>query len=426
MKNKIYIGVLVYSKIGTDTSILLDEFKFFNNFQKINEDCEFIFISLSPKITKSIQENSDLLEFPIKIINIYNKGDFYKLNNLSGAFSYMTRMSFFGGEVNKPTIFNYDICSYVTNELNLPLFIRTPDSEYPYYDYKNLIHVRCTAHSKELIEKFIEKNGEDIKKMPEKYINYDNVYFLANGSSKIYDWVPDIAYYDIHVRNRILDPIKISKNTFYIPDNILFNLDLNYKRYNYLEKKSTVNKFIFIGYINGSVAYKRKKILKKIFAKNTKHIPTDIISPGANLLEIDRPDVNLIDGKIKGDKFFETLNSYLAYIFIGKGNPINKYINKTVYDCISARCPIIVYSHCDKSGLIFEDKEFYFSNEDELLEIYNKLQDPLIRENWIDRQHKEIHHKLKTLMDPIFLFNEVCKPKKEKIKIDYEVNSLFR
>jgi hypothetical protein len=118
------------------------------------------------------------------------------------------------------------------------------------------------------------------------------------------------------------------------------------------------------------------------------------------------------------------MNSHLAYIFVGKGNPINKYINKTVYDCISARCPVVVYSKCDKTGIIFDDKEFYFSNEKELFEIYEKLKNPEIREQWIDRQYKEIRNKLDTLMDPMFLFSEYCKPKDE-IKLDLKLEPLF-
>jgi hypothetical protein len=421
---KLQIGVLLYSKIGTNTSILLDEFKFFNDFQKFNPDCEFVFVSLSEYVTKSIIKHKSLLQFPLNVLKVYSREDFHKLDGLSGVFSYMTRNCFFGGNVDKPTILNYDISSHCTNELNIPLFIRTPDSEYPYLDYKLLLHNRVTLNKPESCRKFEEQNRDRLQKMPEKYINYDNVYFVANGSRKICDWVVDIAYNDLPIRDRILKLEEIPSKTLYVSDEILFNVSRNYQKYSYLEKKSIEDKFIFIGYLRGTVARNRLKALPAVFKENIHTIPTDIIGPGANELLIDRPDVNLIDGRIHGDKFFETLNKYLAYIFVGKGNPTNKYINKTVYDCLSARCPVIVYSKCDKTELIFEDKEFYFSTEDELFTIYEKLKNPEIRKDWIDRQYKEITNKLETLMDPMFKFSDYCKPK-SAIKIDFKVEPLF-
>ena len=140
----------------------------------------------------------------------------------------------------------------------------------------------------------------------------------------------------------------------------MFNVSVYTDRYKYLSNEAKKDKFIFIGYLQGSVAKNRVKVLNKMFKIKTEDIPIDIIGPGADELKINRKDIMLIDNSIFGDDYFETLNEYLAYIFIGKGNPINKYINKTVYDCMSAKCPIVVYSPCDKNGLIFKNKEYYF------------------------------------------------------------------
>jgi hypothetical protein len=241
------------------------------------------------------------------------------------------------------------------------------------------------------------------------------VYYIANGSRQICDWVVDIAHNDIAEQYRMSNPQQISEKTLYVPDDILFNVWHHYQNYSYLEKKSTIDKFIFIGYLQGSVAKNRLIALPKIFKENKHTIPTVIIGPGANDLSIDRSDVELLDEKIYGKAFFETLNSHLAYIFVGKGNSTNKYINKTVYDCISARCPVIVYSKCDVTGKIFDNKEYYFSNEDELLEIYQKLKNPETRERWIDQQYEEIKWKLENLTDPLFSFSDYCEPKVEEV-----------
>jgi hypothetical protein len=420
---KLQIGVIIYTKIGTNTSILADEFKFFNEFQAHNPDCEFVFIAVSEFTKKSILKNRDLLNFPQSMIMVNSKDELHKLDGLSGVFSYMSRNTFFGGNIDKACAKNYMISSYCTNELDIPLFVRTPDSEYPFQDYKVMADVRIN-HATPSTPKFIESNKNELAVM-ETRVNYDNVYFIANGSRKICDWVVDIAYNDLIPSYRVMTTEEISKRTLYVSDAILFNVWNYYDSYSYLPNESTINKFIFIGYLSGSVAKNRLKTLPKVFKDQTHEIPTDIIGPGASDLVIDRPDVTLMDKGVYGKDFFEMMNKYLAYIFIGKGNATNKYINKTVYDCISARCPVVVYSECDTTGIIFDDKEFYFSNEEELRVIYEKLQDPAIRLDWIERQHNEIKNKLETLMDPMFNFSDYCKPKEVEVKPEYRIQPLF-
>jgi hypothetical protein len=422
VQKKIRIGVIVYTKIGTNTSILMDEFRFFNNFKRENPDCEFVFIGVSDFTRKSIIKNRGELNFPVSIITVKNPSELHKLDGLSGVFSYMTRNTFFGGNLDTACTNNYMISAYCTSKLGIPLFIRVPDSEYPYIDYKKMTEDRMNMDTPST-PSFIERNREKVKKIPD-YINYDLVKFVANGSRVIADWVVDVAHNDIKPSLRMMDPEKISEQTLFVSDADLFNVHSHFKKYEYLPTKATINKFVFIGYLQGSVCAKRLKVLPKVFQENKHQIPTDIIGPGASSLEINREDVSLIDKGIYGDNFFETMNSYLAYIFIGKGNEINKYINKTVYDCISARCPIVVYSECDKTGILFNHKEFYFSNEDELLEIYQKLQDPEIREKWIEAQRVEIMNKLNTIMDPMFKFKDFCEAK-EDMKCELTVKPLF-
>ena len=66
--SKIRIGVVIYTKIGTNTSILMDEFRFFNNFHAANPDCEFVFIAISEFTKKSILNNRSEL-------NLSSSGD---------------------------------------------------------------------------------------------------------------------------------------------------------------------------------------------------------------------------------------------------------------------------------------------------------------------------------------------------------------
>ena len=415
------IGIILFTKIGTKTSILSSEFEFWNTFKKFNPDIDFVFIPISEYVNKNIIKNRSMLNFPISILKIYKESDLPKLKGLSGIFSYMTRNSFFAGKVDMPSIANYNICSYCTNELKIPLFIRLPDSEYPYYDYKKMISVRTEYSSKKSnSDKFLVTNEGKLNTISDKFIDYKKTYFIANGSKIIFDWVPDVVINDVPSEYRIIDKKIVEQNSIYVSDEYLFNVSIYREKYSYLNTEATENKFLFIGYLSGSVSKNRIKLLNKMFNGDRRFPPIDIIGPGASELTIDNPSIKLIDTRIIGDKFFETLNSYLGYIFIGKGNSINKYVNKTVYDCLCAKCPIVVYSPCDKNQLLFSNREFYFETPEELMEIFEKLKSIDIRNRWISEQREELENILKTKMEPMFSFSDYCTTAK-KFKSDIQL-----
>jgi hypothetical protein len=405
------IGVIIFTKIGTKTSLLTGEFEFWNTFKKFNPDTDFVFIAISNFTRKSILNNRHLLNFPVSIIQVNNENELHKLKGLSGVFSYLTRNTFFGGSLDKACVMNYRISSYCTNDLKIPLFIRTPDSEYPYYDYKRMVDVRINSKTPST-PSFILNNQKEIDAIiRNQYIDYDKTYFIANGNSRLYDWVVDVTHNDIPEAMRIVTTDQARKNSIYVSDEFLFNVPIYSKKYEHFDTQVKNNRFLFIGFMQGSVAKNRVKVLNKMFSALSEDLPTDIIGPGAKDLSINRSDVNLINKSVFGDSYFEILNQYLAYIFIGKGNSINKYINKTIWDCYSAKCPIIVYSPCDQNGLIFKNKEFYFETEKELREIYEKLQDPLVRNRWIEDQRVELRYVLDNMMDPMFSFDDYCELK---------------
>jgi hypothetical protein len=273
--------------------------------------------------------------------------------------------------------------------------------------------------------KFLEGNKWQLDYLGDKFIDYNKTYFIANGSSKICDWVQDVAFNDIPEKNRVADLETIKKNSIYVSDEYLHNVSIYKERYSYLGDKAEYDKLLFIGYLRGSVAKGRIKTFNSMFKTDEEFPPMDIIGPGASDINKTSENINLIDDAILGPKFFETLNKYLAYIFIGKGNPYNKYINKTVYDCVSAKCPVIVYEPCDQTKLLFKNSEFYFTTPEELNQIYEKLKNPEIRSRWISEQKLEIENILKTDMDPMFSFNDYCQSKSD-VKMDYKFeNPLF-
>jgi len=412
------IGVLIFTKIGTKTSLLIGEFEFWNTFKKFNPDIEFVFIAISNFTKKSILEHREILNFPVSIIQVNGKDDFHKLDGLSGIFTYMTRSTFFGGSIDIPCTKAYGVCAYCTTDLGIPLFLRTPDSEYPYLDYLQMVKVRIASGTKST-PKFIEGNKKQIEFLGDKFIDYNKTYFVANGSSKVCDWVQDVAFNDIPEKNRVADIETIKKNSIYVSDEYLHNVSIYTERYSHLESKAEYDKLLFIGYLRGSVAKGRIKTFNEMFKSESEFPPMDIIGPGASDIKKNSDNINIIDDAILGPKFFETLNKYLAYIFIGKGNPYNKYINKTVYDCMAAKCPVIVYEPCDQTKLLFKNTEFYFTTPEELNAIYEKLKNPETRNRWILEQKAELERVLAEDMDPMFSFSDYCKSN-SNVKIDFK------
>ena len=59
---KYNIGVLFYSSPGTNTSILLSEFLFFNKFAELNPDTKFVFIPVTKVIETKVKSKLHLLE----------------------------------------------------------------------------------------------------------------------------------------------------------------------------------------------------------------------------------------------------------------------------------------------------------------------------------------------------------------------------
>lgn len=411
---KYTVGVILYSSPGTKTSILLSEFLFFNKLAEINPDVKFIFIPVTKHIESKTHKYLHLLGSHVdyEILRIDNQLNFAKLRtaNFSGFFTYMLRNNFFGGAIDPRCRTSYGISSYVTNVLKLPLFIRTPDSEYNYQDYREMIKNRVNA----------ESSGEKFKQINQKLypmimtwdrIDYSKVYWIANGSDKIIDWAPDVLYNNVDDSLKSDDIKESLDRVLYVSDDILFGYNEYKDRLNLNANAEHDNKICFAGYLKGSVAAKRPKRLKEIFEKNECKIPTRIFGPGCKDIKAikDVPNIELLEDSFQGDEYFEFLNKQMAMIHFGKGKDNYSYIAKSIYDCGISGVPSLIYLPCDQSRIIFDDDRFYFSNEKELFDIYNKLKDERVREQYIDDQREWIENTLSNKMYENFKFSDYCK-----------------
>jgi len=412
---KYTIGVFLYSSPGTKTSILLSEFLFFNKLAEINPDVKFIFIPVTKHIAAKTNKFLNLLgshvDYEILTIDHPLKAQQLRNAGFSGFFTYMLRNNFFGGAIDPRCKMSYILCSYVTNVLKMPLFIRTPDSEYNYQDYRKMIHVRMNSPTSG--QKFKDINQTQYPMiMAWEQIDYSKVYWVANGSDKIYDWAPDVLHNnvpEIFKLNEVKDSIS---RVLYVSDDILFG----YAEYKDRLKLPNVDKphdgkICFAGYLKGSVASKRPKRLKEIFGKNEYKIPTRIFGPGCNDIEAikNKSNIELIEDSFQGDEYFEFLSQQKAVIHFGKGNDNYSYIAKSIYDCGIAGVPSLIYLPCDQKRIIFDDDRFYFSDENELNKLNEILKNEEIRTEYIKIQREWIESTLRNKMYPNFKFSSHCK-----------------
>jgi hypothetical protein len=320
----------------------------------------------------------------------------------------MLRNNFFGGAIDPRCKMAYCISSYVTNELDLPLFIRTPDSEYLYQDYRQMVKERLDSKtSGPKFEKTNRKQYPMIMAWPR--IKYDNVYWIANGSDKIYDWAPDVLYNEVPDSLKADDIKESLDRVLYVSDDILFGYHEYKDKYDFEVNHNHDNKICFAGFLKGSVAEKRPKILKEIFGKNKTKMPVRIFGPGSqDIKALDQPNIERIEDSFQGEDYLKFLNKQLAMIHFGKGKDNYSYIAKSIYDCAIANVPSLIYLPCDQNKIIFGDYRFYFSNEEELFSLYNQLQNLDVREGFIRDQREWIENTLSNKMYPNFLFSDYC------------------
>ncbi|MCK9293356.1 hypothetical protein M0P25_04735 [archaeon] len=427
MKN---IGVLIFGD-PTRGGTIKSEIKFLSNlYDKNSNDCNFYILTVNPSVTKRIQKQaSSVYTFPHKIINVFGEHDFHKLENLSSIVTYPGHSNFFGGYLNDNIVLMYKIISTCTNTLKIPVFIRINDSEIKVRDYrlmsKQRLDAGAIARAEGKPDNAFMKDLVNVAKAEDlvswKEWNYNNIYWFANGSKDACDWVAETLYDREPEEYRMASRQLFVDNTVYVSDDIFFLIRKNFKRFEsrYEDEYGSVisnnikPSLCYLGFFD-TVNTARTKAFSTLFKENKHNVPLKIFGKGTNNLSklSDKPNIDIEEGYIEGDsnEYFDFLHNYLAYVFIGKGQSISRYIGKTAYDAVVARTPILVYSKCDSNHITLESDEYYFSNEQELKEKVEKLKDTNIRQRWIEEQRKDIFAKLPP---STFNFGDFCVDKPE-------------
>jgi len=416
MKN---IGILIFTD-PTRGGTIASEVKFLANLYDYNkEDCKFFILTVNPSITKRvIKEKNTSYDFPHEIIPVFNETQFDVLSKFSAIVTYPGHSNFFGGYLNDNVTKMYKIVSKCTTELKIPVFIRINDSEIKVRDYRRMCEIRLQGKP----ESAFMKDPVNVAKARELVSwnewDYTKVYWFANGSKEACDWVSETMYDREDEAMRMAPKQVFIDNAIYVSDDIFFLVRKNYDRFDkwYQNTKGNLTKnfqFCYIGFFD-TVNVMRAKAFTTLFKENKYKIPMKIFGKGTEILKKieGMPNINIEEGFIKGDsqEYFDFLNENLAYIFIGKGQSESRYIGKTAYDAVVAKTPIAVYKKCDSKMIMFSNPEYYFENEKELFEIFEKLQNPATYLMWVRKQKEEIFAKLP---ESDFRFSTYCESRPE-------------
>ena len=392
MENKLRIALLV-NRDPTAKGVILTELRFFNTIFSGHDDYEIYLVVTSAHYQRIAINMQKHFTFPTRIITIENFDKRIILDKFHTVITWTMACNFYGGAVSPRIIEVYKLISYFTNEVKRPVLIRLPDSEIQVVDYHRAISLRKSNDPNDFFTKKNRDYIDDIMSVPEW--NYDNCYWLANGRKDIFDWIVESVNDKPREPFRVSTREKIMENSIYISDDIFFMIKNNYEKFSKLTPYTSSKTLGYVGFFT-TLNKKRAKALTKIWSQNEYNIPIDILGKGTDEIKIigKYPNVNITEGTVKGDDYWNFLNSHLAYVFVGKGNSTNRYINKTIYDCVIARTPIILFKPCDKNHVGMISDEMYFSTEKQLFDIYNKLLDPSFRARIVEDQKNDVFSRL--------------------------------
>lgn len=410
--SKLKIGIFVHGD-PTRGGTIASEVKFLKHLYESNsEDCEFYILPVNPSVTKRVLKEKEIhYNFPHKVVPMMDPDNMELLSKFHAIVTWVGHTNFYGGLLNENIVRLYKLISNFTNKLKRPVYIRVNDSEGKVRDYRYMASLRLLGKPESSFNA-LEVNRKSAENLVHNYQEWDysRCYWFANGAKEIYDWLPETLWDREDEEMRRSTREQIEANTVYLSDDIFFMVRYNYERFAHLSIEPRSQSLFYIGFFD-TFNTKRAKAFEEIWKPNKHKIPLKIFGKGTeNIKKITGPafsHVDIEEGWVRGDspEYFDILNKHLGYVFVGKGNPINRYINKTIYDAVVARTPIISYRPCDTNHVCMTSDELYFENEEQLNAIYQKLSIPEERERIIKEQAEDVFSRLPL---PSFKFSSIC------------------
>lgn len=363
-------AVIILKSDPTLNRSLDSELLFFKDFIDLGI---FIYSKSKPTIAKRLSDIYPLTDY----INI---GEDVLITDFGDT-------TFFGGVVSEQQYLSYKILSEHTNKGG-KLIIRAPDSEMRYVDLRANLQYRIDGLKdfENLVSK--SKYAELFKNID--FINYNNVTFLKNGNREFKNWqIRTLNILRQYTKDVLPDEL-YDKISIYPGDNLIFQVDKTIDKFQIKYNPDPDQYFIHIGFFK-TVGIKKEKILKELSIEDL-----DLFAIGlkdndinSNVIELKKP--------LKGFKYYDLLNKYLAFIFIAKGDVKSgiQYINKTIYDCYISKIPVLIYEKIDPSHKIFPNIDCYFNNTEDIYRLKQLLLDRMNRLNIVDSQSEIIKNHLK-------------------------------
>jgi hypothetical protein len=168
----------------------------------------------------------------------------------------------------------------------------------------------------------------------------------------------------------------VQARSYYLSDDILFRYEECYNELSYLEDLTDKKELLYhVGNLNAGKVRKIKEIMK------TSEIPLFLRTAERTLNNSLKKlsSIEMVEIPVVRNEMYEELNSYLAYLFVGKGEDTSYYFNKTMYDASIARTVFLIYGSVDSENIYHELSDYVFNNPEELKEKFE----------WIKKDYKK-------------------------------------
>jgi len=298
-------------------------------------------------------------EFDYTRVLISNHSDVEKFKKVDLLFTWDWYQDFFAGVISPKAVDLYKILSYITNQLDLKIYFRICDSKHYMKDYKRMIQERISEDEGGI--RFIERNRKLVNSLNDvPSANYENIYFLCNGSRTISDW----SWITLTKSMPFLKKEEIQKRSVYLSDDILFRYQECYNENSHLSSDIEKKEMLYhVGNLNAGKVGKLKEIYKKgcevpLFLRTVART----LNNGLKVFG----KINMVEEPLFRSEMYTELNQYLAYLFVGKGDEISYYFNKTLYDSSIARTVFLIYRKIDTNNIYQELNDYIFETPQEL------------------------------------------------------------
>jgi hypothetical protein len=306
-------------------------------------------------------------DFEYTRVLVNSMDDVEKFKKVDILFTWDWYQDFFAGTISPKAIDVYSMMSKVTNEYDQKVYFRICDSKHFMRDYKKMIADRDSDD--DTGRKFRERNAEHFHSLDDvPRMNYENIYFLCNGSRSVCDW----SWVTLTHSMDFLEKEYVQKNTVYLSDDILFRYEECYEQMKDLSTNEKIDKIYHVGNLNAGKVRKIKEIYKKGC-----EVPLYLRTPKRSLNNGLKglPGIEMIEEPIYRDQMYKELNQYAAYLFVGKGDETSYYFNKTLYDASIGRTVFLIYGKVDSQNIYHELSDYIFNDPVELKSKYEWIKD---------------------------------------------------